>query len=202
MKKVLCAWCKEKYNKDDMYKEEFINTNKEGKEKKTNKYYHYQCYNLYLKDKEFKRIEFEKWDKLFQYLIKLHNVEVLDGRMIKKLQNLRNGTVELNGIKNKKYKQGVKYDIILQSYMTAINNIQWVLKNKTFDTKYKEFAYFFSIMENQINDVSNEIKLIKKQEEDMIKTKESLLKRVDETDMQNINAPRNKKDVLDISDFL
>jgi hypothetical protein len=36
----------------------------------------------------------------------------------------------------------------------------------------------------------------------MIKTKESLLKRVDETDMQNINAPRNKKVVLDISDFL
>ena len=90
--------------------------NKNGTEKVLRSYYHHQCIQAYEQDKAFKEKERIEFDNLYQYLLKLHNIKHLDGRMIERIQDIRNGTVKVNNQKIVKSKQGIEYGDLLETY--------------------------------------------------------------------------------------
>jgi hypothetical protein len=193
---VKCVWCKEKNDKTEMFCEEKPTGkfNKNGTEKKIRKYFHHNCYKLYKKDKEVKRIEAEKLDKLYQHLLKLHSLEVLDGRMIEKIQDLRNGTVKIHNKKIAKYKQGVPYDLMLETYEHITKRIDLVLLHTSFQTKWNEFSYIFGMVINNIN----EVKMMNRRKH----LQENEYKKSFEIEEINVNNHKKKKDELDISNLL
>lgn len=196
---VKCYLCKEKYDKALMNVEEKETSklNKDKTPKVTRKYFHPTCYEMYLNDKSFKEKEIQELDDLYKYLLKLHNVEVLDGRMMEKLQDLRNGSVKLGNKKIKRYKDGIDYSIILYTYQQEEQNVTWAIRNKHFQSKWNEFAYCFGIMLNKVNDVNAMDKLKQKHEN-------KLPLDIDDDHHEIIvtNKPKKKKDDLDISSFL
>lgn len=198
-----CCWCKMYGNHETMvYEEQKTGKfNKNGTEKILKKYFHLECHKQFIKDKKFKEAENNKWSSLYEFVKSIHNLNVLDGRMIEQLQDLRNGTIKLpnSNKKIKKYKNGVGYDIILKAYQESIDEINYWKKAKQFDKKYGEFAYCLSIVKSKINDVFENEKIIKKQEETFNKTIDNVIF-YQEINIQN--KTNKKKDELDISDFL
>jgi hypothetical protein len=203
VKEVKCFYCKEKDDKDSMLCEENPTGkfNQNGTEKIKRTYFHYNCHVEYKKVQEFKKVEFQQWDKLYQYLLKLHNLEVLDGRMIEKVQDLRNGSIKLNGKKINKYKNGIGYDVIFETYRQQSNNIDWNIKNRNYERKWNEFSYIFGIILGSINDVNEELKRKEKQENQQeVQARESAKDFEDVCDKPA--KTKKKKDELDISSFL
>lgn len=202
MREVKCYWCKEKSSKENMACEAKptgkFNTN--GTEKMSRRYFHKPCHEEYKNDQEFKRKELTELDSLYTYLMKLHKIELLDGRMMERIQDLRNGTVKIQNKKIKKYKSGVSYSIMLETYQYIEDQLSKVNDYKTFETVWNEFAYYFSIMINKIHEVQSIIKRQKKQEDvhtNVVKNNLHLQER------QEISVKKNKKkDELDISNFL
>lgn len=202
MKEVKCFWCKEKSPKDEMKCEEKPTGkfNKNGTEKMSRKYFHVMCFSKYEKDMVFRKQELEDWDALYSYLLNLHKLEVLDGRMIERIQDLRNGTIKLNGKKIKKYKMGVSYKTMLQTYKYTEDKFASISNYKNFETEWNEFTYFFGTMTNNITEVRNTLIKVKKQEESQ---KNIIKKNINLQESQEVKVVKNKKkDELDISDFL
>lgn len=201
MKEVKCHWCKIKDPKESMEVEEkgTGKFNKNGSEKKQRKYFHLECYQNYLKDKEFKEQELKELDALYQYLIKLHKLEALDGRMIERIQDFRNGTIKVKNQKIKKYKNGVTYSKMLQTYQFIEDKLNKVYEYKHLEPGWQEFTYFFGTMVNSLNEVQH---VMKKQAKETA-LKETVVKKNIET-QSDYPAPLNKKkkDELDISNFL
>lgn len=174
--------------------------NKNGTEKISRKYFHSECHQRYLKDKEFKEKELEKLDELYQYLLKLHDVKSLDARQMEKIQDLRNGTVKVNNRKIIKYKSGVPYEWMLKTYQYLEFNIDQIINTKQFETKWNEFSYIFGTMQRNLNDVYLLLKEQKKQE----KAHENMMKINVENNLEDmkIQTKSKRKDDLDISNFL
>lgn len=163
----------------------------------SNKYYHKHCYIKYNKDKEFKAVEIEKFDKLYQYLLKVHNLLSLDTRMIKRIQDLRNGTVSLKGGKQiTRYKEGVDYSLMLDSYISSAQNIDYAIRSMDFKEKWNEFAYCFAIMENGINNIVANNKRVEYHKQQVETAKPSA-----DISIQ-VKKKYNKVDSGDISEFL
>src|SRR5699024_11275299 len=91
------------------------------------------CYNkeykeMYLKYKEFKEQEALELDSLYDYIKELHGLEIVDGRMFKRIQDLRNGNVSNYKSSYKKYKKGVPYSLMLESYKFSERNIDHAMR--------------------------------------------------------------------------
>lgn len=194
---VKCFWCKEKDEKVNMLCEEKSTGkfNKNGTEKMIRKYFHYGCNEEYQKDKKFKEEESKQFTELYEYLLKLHGLKVLDGRMIEKIQDLRNGTVKVKNKKIKKYKSGITYELMLQTYQYLNQRIDIILRSSQLQPKWNEFSYIFGTMINNVNEVSQ-----------MNKRKEQVRvpnKAVNHDVGINVSKKEvKKKDELDISEFL
>lgn len=185
---VKCAKCKEKSEKETMICIE------KGKEKITRKYYHHECFAKFEEEKKVKERELDELDHLYKFLLKLHSVELLDGRMMEKIQDLRNGSIKINNKKVKKYKQGIPYSLMLDTYKFLNERIDLILNSMQFQTKWNEFSYIFGTMVNNINSV----KQLEKRNELVNNQKPQVNKEtVDITVKKTI-----KKDELDISAFL
>ncbi|RYI30491.1 hypothetical protein EVU96_08745 [Bacillus infantis] len=198
MKEVKCFWCKNKGDKSLMDVEEkgTGKFNKNGSEKMSRKYFHSNCYEPYKKDRELKQQDLVELDELYQHLLSVHNLDILDGRMIEKIQDLRNGSVKLNGKKIVKYKQGVRYSLMLDTYQSIQQKIDFILSTNQFKEKWNEFSYIFGTMVNNINTVQQAEKrrdTIERIYKDIKVNKETVEIQVKKT---------IKKDELDISDFL
>lgn len=187
MRQVKCYLCKEKGDKEVMVFEEH------GEKKIVRRYFHNQCHQEYKSEVELKQKELVELDHLYQYLLKLHSLELLDGRMMEKIQDLRNGSIKVNGSKIKKYKQGVSYSLMLDTYKHLNQKIDYILNTMQFQTKWNEFSYIFGTMIKNINS----IKQLEKRNEQVNKPK------VIDQETVNLEVRKhNKKDDLDISDFL
>lgn len=151
-----CKWCKETSEKDQMvcYEKPTKRFKKDGTVMMARSYYHKTCDQLRIKDEEFKKQEAEELDMLYQYILKLHNLELLDGRMFEKIQDLRNGTIKVNNRKIRRSKEGVTYKQMLDTYQHVSKNIDYAIRTKQFKTKWNEFSYVFSIMVNSLNEVN------------------------------------------------
>ena len=202
MAQVKCNWCKEKGIKEEMEVEAKPTGkfNKDGSEKMLRKYFHNNCHSLFLKDKKFKEQELKQLTELYDYLKTLHGLEVLDGRMMERIQDLRNGTVKIQNRKMTKYKSGVTYSQMLKTYQFIEDKLNRVSEYKTLQKGWNEFAYFFSIMINSILDVKSitEKQVINEKSKEIV-TKKNLHNQSDLSVPQNY---KKKKDNLDISSFL
>lgn len=194
---VKCQHCNEQGDKSQM-KCESKDTGellKSGKPKLINKYYHLTCYDDYLQDKEFKQQELIELDYLYQYLLGVHNIKSLDGRMMEKIQDLRNGTVKMGNKKVNRYKNGVSYTLMLDSYKFSASNIDEAIKNMQFDKKWNEFAYCFAIMNSNIPNVEKAQKFTQER-------KEIEANRQVEVVEIKVDKKKKVKDDMDLSDFL
>jgi hypothetical protein len=204
---VKCQWCKEEGFKDEMHVEakDTGQLLKSGKPKLIRKYTHKECLDALTKDKEFKQKELHEFDKLYQYLKSLHNLDKLDSRMIEKLQDLRNGSVKLGAKKVSRYKDGVTYPMMLETYKYIESNIQQVLYSMSFEKKWNEFSYVFAIMSRSISDVkelerkSNRANAFDKK---VISEDELAIEPLYVDYVDTVKPVGKKKDKLDISDFL
>ncbi|MGZ9868231.1 hypothetical protein ACU3L3_07390 [Priestia endophytica] len=176
--------------------------NKNGTEKMLRKYFHSSCYEEYLRDKAFKEKEMQELEKLYDYILKLHNIEALDGRMMEKVQDLRNGSIKYQGKKIKRYKNGVTYTGMLLTYQHLESTIQRILDSMHFEEKWNEFSYIFGTMVRGIEDA----KVAYKRELKEKKIHEQRIKTTDTSLLEDrktvVHVPVNKEDELDISSFL
>lgn len=198
MRLVKCNWCKEKENKETMFAEEKVTEqlNKDGSPRITRKYFHNDCHSLYLQDKEQKEKELKALDQLYQYLIKLHNLDVLDGRMMEKIQDLRNGSIKVKAKKIKRYKEGVPYELMLDTYKFIEDRADYIKKTNEFKTEWNEFSYIFGTMVNNINAIKDAA--VKRKTAERINKAIKINQETVEVQVKN----STKKDELDISDFL
>lgn len=185
---VKCFKCKEKSEKETMKCIE------KGEKKITRRYFHQECYTEFLQEQEQKETDLKELDALYKYLLKLHSLELLDGRMMEKIQDLRNGSIKVNNKKIKKYKQGVPYSLMLDTYKHLGERIDSILKSMQFQTEWNEFSYIFGTMVNNINS----IKELEKRN-NQVNTPQKI-----NTETVNIEVVKKtpKKDELDISAFL
>lgn len=197
MTKRKCKWCKEYGVMDEMvcYSQETDKLNASGSKILRRSYAHVACDEIKKDEILFKEREAEELDELYRYLLKLHNVELLDGRMFMKIQDLRNGTISLNGKKIKKSKEGVTFKQMLHTYEHVSKNIDNVIRSKHFKTKWNEFSYVFGIMINNMN----EVKSMQKRNETVIVPTKIVS---EDFNLQIARKQHNKKDSMDISDFL
>ncbi len=205
MRKVKCRWCGNESEKDSMVFTERKTGKylKSGKEKVDKKYYHRQCYELYLKDQEFKEKEAYELSQLYEYLCKLHNLEALDGRMMERIQDLRNGTIKVGTKKFKKYKSGVPYTAMLETYQHIESKLENIRMYKTdLQTEWNVFTYFFGTMVNSLVEVQNTLKNVQHQKQ-IHKERVSNNKDLHQTNDIKVKSKLNKKkDELDISNYL
>lgn len=193
-----CHWCKDIGEKEKMYCDEKPTGkfNKNGSPKMFRKYFHTECHELQLKDKEYKQVEADKLKDLYDYLLNLHGLLSLDERMMEKIQDLRNGTIKIDNKKIKKYKSGVPYELMLQSYRHNTNTIDGVLRKMYFKEKWNEFSYVFGIITKSVNDIN--IMNEQKEKAESFKCKVSV-----ESIEINVKKKEVKKvDEMDISELL
>lgn len=196
----VCQHCKEKSNILEMEKET-IKTgkiNKNGKESVRNFFYHKECIKKHEEEKEFKKKEAEELDELYEFIKYVHGLDTVDGRMFKRIQDLRNGTITVNRRQIKKYKQGVTYEQMFIAYRHVETRIDKILRSMNFENKWNEFAYCFSVMVNNLNDA---IAMKKKQEKVSIPT-EIVSADFNLNVKKRKNRKNSKEDELDISEFL
>ncbi|KON87459.1 hypothetical protein AF332_11885 [Sporosarcina globispora] len=198
MKEVKCTWCKTKDKKEEMKVEEkgTGKFNKNGTEKMVRKYFHKECEIEFIKDKEMKKKELVELDLLYSFLRDLHKIQFLDGRMMEKIQDLRNGTIKIDGRKINKYKQGVTYSLMLETYQYIQQKIDFILNSNQFKEKWNEFSYIFGTMVRNINTVQEA------ENRRVITEKINRNIKVDKETVEIEVKKTQKKDDLDISDFL
>lgn len=192
-----CKWCKENGEKEVMvcYEKPTNRFKKDGTIMMVRTYYHHACDSIRVAEEEFKQQEAEELDLLYRYLLKLHNIDIIDGRMFEKIQDLRNGSVKVNNRKIKKSKEGVTYKHMLDTYQHVSKNIDYAISTKQFETKWNEFSYVFSIMVNNLHDV----KLIQKRNNAISIPKEIT---VHDHNIVLNKYKEKKKDNMDLSDML
>lgn len=177
--------------------------NQNGTEKMTRKYFHKECALEIEKDKQFKQKETEEFDALYQYLKDLHKIDALDGRMIERIQDFRNGTVKVQNQKVKKYKEGVTYKAMLDTYKYIGDQIERILHTNNFNQKkWNEFAYIFGTMVRNLNDVQVMLKQKEREESKLDTTVKKNIESESENYTPTFNNKKKKKDDLDISSFL
>lgn len=193
-----CKWCKEDGEKLEMvcHSKSTGKFNKNGSEKLVRSYYHPLCEAAKLADDEFKEKESEELDTLYNFIRKLHKLEVLDGRMFEKIQDLRNGTVKAGNKKYKRYKEGVTYEQMYTTYKYIEPRLDNIILSMSFQTKWNEFSYVFGTMVNNLN----EVRAMQNRKE-----RSERPTAITSTDMDiQVRKPTatTKKDDMDISEYL
>lgn len=211
--KVKCQYCEEKSPKDEMHCEakptgQF---NKNGSEKMQRKYWHHDCFEKELKDREFKEKEQAELDELNATLIRIHNIKgfkdedpKIPSTFFPFLQEIRNGTI-LFGQRVKKYKQGIRYKYINYTYLFCEENIEYARRTKEFKDLMAELRYCLAIVKNNIEDAARDLKRKNKQRERNKKIMEQKIEadtRKSSYEEINTSVETTNKDELDISDFL
>ncbi len=138
---VKCNYCNGKQERGEMYCDT-------GKQRK---YYHHPCWPLELE----RRIDVEKekkqWKDLIAFIQEIHNLHEIPRTFYAFLQDIRNGTIRFQGPVNQQYKQGVGYDILLESYRLSANGIKWAQQNRDFNGNvFTELKYGLAIVKNNI----------------------------------------------------
>ncbi|OZB98130.1 hypothetical protein [Paenibacillus sp. XY044] len=164
------------------------------------RFYHKEvCYKKYLDAKAATKRENEEWDKLYQYIIALHDLVVLPTGNITRLKELRAGYLIKNGEKVRQWRTGPSFELMYEAYQLAEESIRWCIANKldgSNDTK--AINYGISIMIDKLNE-ANQIRKSKKNQERAQKQVAAQESKKDQSFKNNYNK---KSDDLDISAFL
>lgn len=169
------------------------------------RYYHLEyCHDKYLKLKDFKANERKELDSLATTITKIHrltSVNTIPNTFYPYIQELRNDSV-LFGRVSKRYKQGITYQTIEDTYSYCSEKIEWARGNKEFKNLMAELRYCFAIVKNNIENCLRDSSKVSKQKAET----EILMNHVDS--MRNVNKAisdaQNKKvthtnDTVDIT---
>lgn len=182
-----CPVCEQYGHKDKMFREE------------DKRYYHVEyCHDRYLRDKEATRIENQQWDDLYQYIIKLHDIIVLPKGNITRLKDLRAGFDTKSGKRERKWRTGPDFGLMLEAYKLAEDSIKWCIVNKldgSNDTK--AINYGISIMIDKLNEAFARRKSKQRQQEYALINKDTENKEIEELVYKPKNVSLNS-----IVDFL
>lgn len=186
---VKCPICEQRGHKENMIQED-------------KRYYHVEyCHDKWKRDKEATRIENQQWDDLYQYIIKLHDIIVLPKGNITRLKDLRAGFDTKSGKRERKWRTGADFLLMLEAYKLAEDSIKWCIANKldgSNDTR--AINYGISIMIDKLNDAYARRKKREYHQEHLERTKVSNQDMSLET--EKLKSKNNKSDELDISAFL
>ncbi|RXZ77962.1 hypothetical protein EBB07_28290 [Paenibacillaceae bacterium] len=165
------------------------------------------CNNKYIEQREYTAKELEKWDELFLYVKELHQLIEMPKAIIIRLQALRNGYDVVKGKREKRFKMGAEYSLMLEAYALADDSIQWCIKNKLRGSNdVRAINYCISIMIGELNEAW--LRRKKREKFEANKTKE-LNRKIhnlsvidDSNEEENSHVYANSKDELDITDLL
>ena len=147
-----CKYCDEIINKEDMIIK--IEYTAKGKEKKIR--LHSKCELEYDELMEYKNHEVKWFKELFEHVkgvLGYSDGQIMPSYLITRLQDLRNGTMLERGTgRTSRSKEGYQYEVILDTFLTHSDKIEWCFKNKTFKTEKNKINYMMAIIENNIND--------------------------------------------------
>lgn len=186
----ICQWCREKDVDENMVK---IKVGKQNK-----RYHRENCYDLYLKDQEFKKKERKELDELVETIKELHGIEIMPRQFFSYLQDVRNGNEFFGRVGQKKQKKGYSYKVIEETYKFCSDSIKWALNNKDFKNSLGMLKYTLAIIRNNIAQVNEVVKRKELQERH---TKQYELDQNTNYDLDSF-VYKDKKDELDISDML
>ncbi|MGR6760300.1 hypothetical protein ACU1JV_00455 [Paenibacillus sp. T2-29] len=166
------------------------------------RYYHKEyCFDRFKKEQEATRIENEQWDELYQYIIKFHDLVTLSVANITRLKHLRAGFEYKKGKKIPKWRTGPDYALMLEAYRLSEKNNLYAMSTKIGDwNDVNQVNYTISTMVGHLNDAWK-IRLNKKKQMEAEKRVEKQESKRDQS-LPNKNTYSNKRDDLDISDFL
>lgn len=189
MPKVKCKTCLETDEKSKMIKE------KAG-------YFHVEeCHQTYIDHCNFKKSELEKWDRLYKFILSLHNIIVLPKANVIRLQALRNGEDIQNGQRVKKYKQGADYDLMYEAYLLAEKDIRWSIQNKLNENNdAKSINYCISVMLGKLNEAWKNRKI--NEEKEVLKARMLNTYEVNDMSLDTEVNYKKKKTKNDISNLL
>lgn len=149
-----CPVCEQYGHKDKMTKEA------------DKKYYHNEyCHERYLRNKAFKQKEKEELDSLINTIVRLHKLQSISTfprTFYPFIQELRNDSV-LFGKIERRYKEGLTYKTIEDTYLYCEEKIEWAKGNKEFKNVMSELKYCFAIVKNNIENYFRDGKKLSKQ---------------------------------------
>ncbi|MGV2887200.1 hypothetical protein [Paenibacillus taichungensis] len=161
------------------------------------RYYHLEyCHDKYLKLKAESVKESQEWDKLYQYIISLHDIILLPKGNITRLKDMRAGYENKNGNRIRKWRAGPDFGLMLDAYVLAEDSIKWNLAN-TLDgsNDVREINYCISIMIGKLNEA-----FVRRRNRERQVQEQKLNKEV--TIIEEISYTPKKTNSNDISDFL
>ncbi|KGM93546.1 hypothetical protein IRP63_14225 (plasmid) [Clostridium botulinum] len=184
-RKVKCRYCNEFLTID----EAIILSKQNSKGNLIKIFLHKKCEQDYNELMEYKENEIKWFDELYEHIkgvLAYTKEQQLPRYLITRLQDLRNGTVMQRGVGRViKQKEGYKYDVILNTFLTCGDDIRWSIGNKSFKNEHQRINYMMAIIENNINDI-----YIGMQRNQSVKNIE---KRNDLIEEENINIQINKQ---------
>lgn len=192
-RRVKCRYCEQTDSSDLMTFEQA------GSVKK---YYHAkECYQKHLEKQKVIDKEKTELDDLANLIKSLHNVTVIPSSHYVMLQGLRNGETYKKGVKAKRYKDGVPYEIIKKTYEYCSKSIKHAVATKKFTSIKSELMYGLSIVYDKINYITR-----KEGKKERQREKEELLREEREEAMvEEIRKEvvyKKQEDKTDLSDFL
>jgi hypothetical protein len=194
MKSFKCQVCGHKKEEDLM---EVVTIVSPTTQKKRNlRYCKDDCYDSYLKEREFKRIEREELDYLTDVILKVHGIEVIPKQFFPHLQDIRNGSILFGKIKRKQ-KKGYSYKVIAETYKHVEESIDWAKKTKTFNDTMSELKYGLAIVCNNLSLVRDKLIEHERQQKVIEIQQENMAKQNDITPKKSSNRKRT-----DITKFL
>lgn len=190
-RKCKCSYCGEYITSE----EDKVTINKTEKTKVN---VHKHCEKAFLKELEDKKIENDKWTKLYDYvkynILNYKSDMNLTPNMVRKLQSLRSGEIVNKGHKLKK--DGYDYEVILLTFKVKKVEIESAIFGKIFTDENHKFNYIMVIVCNGINDVYTRIEKQKKESEKeetlAIKIDDNVNKQYEEYKQMKNNKPKNK----------
>lgn len=172
MGKAKCRYCGEPINKED----KLILTEFTVHDKIKNIFLHNQCENDYKELMEYKQEEIKWFNEVYEYIKELLgyiDCQQLPKSLITRLYDLRNGTTMVRGVgRVVKSKEGYKYDVILNTFLTNSDTIRWAFNNKSFKNEQNKINYMMVIVDSNINNTY--IEMSSKLSNDIIKKRNDL----------------------------
>lgn len=186
---VKCPVCEKSGDREDMTYEE-----------KSKRYYHNDgCYEQLKKQQEETKIENEQWDKLYKYIVDLHDLLLLPKDNIYRLKSLRAGFEVKNGKRVRKYRTGPDYELMLDAYKLADDSIRWCISNTLKgNNDVGAINYCISIMINKLNEAYARRKNRLRQQEEIMNN----LTIKNNRDTEEVVYRPQKNSNSDISEFL
>ncbi|MNX90085.1 hypothetical protein D3C86_1221190 [compost metagenome] len=166
------------------------------------RYYHKVfCHEKYLQDKEFKQLEREQMDDLVSTIIKVHKLQgraSIPHTFYPFVQDIRNDS-QLFGRMDKRYKQGVTYKVIEDTYEYCSDKIEWARGNKEFKNILSELKYCLAIVRNNIENCIREGKKNAQHRADAhlltsrIESMQQVNKIIEKTQLENSSTNRDEE---------